>query len=69
MSNSNSDSETVSLLDNMSNSNPETASLDHSGRKTKDDELVVKELYQVYLQFIILISVGVFLVYFWYIYF
>ena len=53
MSNSNLDSETVSLLDNMSNSNSETASLDHSGRKTKDDELVVEELYQVYLQFII----------------
>ena len=59
MSNSNSDSETASLLDNtkplerMSNSNSETASLDHSGRKTKDDELVVEELYQVYLQFII----------------
>ena len=52
MSNSDSDSETASLLSffntkpalkKMSNSNSEDVNLDHSGHKTKDDELVVEE--------------------------
>ena len=57
MSNSNSDSETASLLDNTkllekmsSNPNSENASLDNSGRNIKDDELVVEEpsIHQVF---------------------
>ena len=52
MSNSDSDSETASLLSfyntkpalkKMSNSNSEDVNLDHSGHKTKDDQLVVEE--------------------------
>ena len=52
MSNSDSDSETASLLSfyntkpalkKMSNSNSEDVNTDHSGHKTKDDQLVVEE--------------------------
>ena len=69
MSDSNSDSETASLLDNtkllekMSNPNSENASLDNSGRK--DDELVVEEpsIHQVFAIYYINFC-GCFLVFF-----